>query len=80
MNFDISQFYSYREDNRCEVKRGKVDFQTHYGKRILHLLIVMEALLSWGAEENTDGSWRMTGLENATKLRKQFLNKKEKAG
>ena len=43
--FEISQFESYREDNRREVKRQRAVSLMPYGIRIQHLRIVMEELL-----------------------------------
>lgn len=42
--FDISQFDSYKEDNRREVKRAMVDSLMICGRHILHMLILMVAL------------------------------------
>ena len=48
MNFDISQFDSYREDNRREVKKAKAGCLFRCGKRIPLLLIVTAELLFLG--------------------------------
>ena len=67
MKFDMSQFDSYREDNLWETYSA---FANCYGGVII-----------LGVKENKDGSWYMTGLDNAAKLRKDFwdtINNKNK--
>ena len=42
--FDISQFDSYKEDNRREVKRANGGLPNDMWRHILHMLIPMVAL------------------------------------
>lgn len=43
--FDLSEFDSYKEDNRREVKSAKMVYQTLFGKRILLFQMDMVELL-----------------------------------
>ena len=72
MNFDISQFDSYREDNRREVKKAKGGLPVSLWETYSAFANCYGGVIILGVKENKDGSWHMTGLGNAEKLRKDF--------
>ena len=72
MNFDISQFDSYREDNRREVKKAKGGLPVSLWETYSAFANCYGGVIILGVKENKDGSWHMTGLDNAAKLRKDF--------
>ena len=81
MNFDMSQFDSYREDNRREVKKAKGGLPLSLWESYSAFANCYGGVIILGVKENKDGSWYMTGLENAAKLRKDFwdtINNKNK--
>lgn len=81
MNFDISQFDSYREDNRREVKKAKGGLPNSLWETYSAFANCYGGIIILGVKENKDGSWYMTGLDNAAKLRKDFwdtINNKTK--
>ena len=81
MNFDISQFDSYREDNRREVKKAQGGIPLSLWETYSAFANCYGGVIILGVKENKDGSWQMTGLENASKLRKDFwdtVNNKNK--
>jgi len=72
VGFDISQFDSYREDNRCEVKKAKGGLLNSLWETYSAFANCYGGVIILGVKENKDGSWHMTGLDNAAKLRKDF--------
>lgn len=81
MNFNMSQFDSYREDNRREVKKAKGGLPVSLWETYSAFANCYGGVIILGVKENKDGSWYMTGLENAFKLRKDFwdtINNKNK--
>ncbi len=81
MNFNMSQFDSYREDNRREVKKAKGGLPVSLWETYSAFANCYGGVIILGVKENKDGSWYMTGLENAAKLRKDFwdtINNKNK--
>lgn len=81
MNFDMSQFDSYREDNRREVKKARGGLPNSLWETYSAFANCYGGIIILGVKENKDGSWYMTGLDNATKLRKDFwdtINNKNK--
>ena len=81
MNFDMSQFDSYREDNRREVKKAKGGLPNSLWETYSAFANCYGGVIILGVKENKDGSWYMTGLDNAAKLRKDFwdtINNKNK--
>ena len=81
MNFDMSQFDSYREDNRREVKKAKGGLPNSLWETYSAFANCYGGVIILGVKENKNGSWYMTGLDNAAKLRKDFwdtINNKNK--
>ena len=81
VNFDISQFDSYREDNRREVKKAKGGLPLSLWESYSAFANCYGGVIILGVKENKDGSWYMTGLDNAAKLRKDLwdtINNKNK--
>ncbi len=81
MNFDMSQFDSYREDNRREVKKAKGGLPVALWETYSAFANCYGGVIILGVKENRDGSWYMTGLDNPAKLRKDFwdtINNKNK--
>ena len=72
MNFDMSQFDSYREDNRREVKKAKGGLPNSLWETYSAFANCYGGVIILGVKENKDGSWYMTGLDNSAKLRKDF--------
>jgi len=81
VNFDMSQFDSYREDNRREVKKAKGGLPVALWETYSAFANCYGGVIILGVKENKDGSWYMTGLDNPAKLRKDFwdtINNKNK--
>ncbi len=81
MNFNMSQFDSYCEDNRREVKKAKGGLPNSLWETYSAFANCYGGVIILGVKENKDGSWYMTGLDNAAKLRKDFwdtINNKNK--
>lgn len=81
MNFNMSQFEFYREDNRREVKKAKGGLPVSLWETYSAFANCYGGVIILGVKENKDGSWFMTGLENVEKLRKDFwdtINNKNK--
>lgn len=81
MNFDMSQFDSYHEDNRREVKKAKGGIPLSLWETYSAFANCYGGVIILGVKENKDGSWYRTGLENAAKLQKDFwdtINNKNK--
>ena len=74
VKFDMSQFDSYREDNRREVKKAQGGLPTSLWETYSAFANCYGGVIILGVKENKDGSWYMTGLDNAAKLRKDFLD------
>lgn len=72
MNFNMSQFDFYREDNRREVKKAKGGLPVSLWETYSAFANCYGGVIILGVKENKDGSWFMTGLENAKNLRKDF--------
>ena len=81
MNFNMSQFDSYCEDNRREVKKAKGGLPNSLWETYSAFANCYGGVIILGVKENKDGSWYMTGLDNPAKLRKDFwdtINNKNK--
>ena len=70
--FDLSQFDEYREDNRREVKKANGGLQVSLWDTYSSFANCYGGVIILGVKENKDGSWRTTGLQNASKLRKEL--------
>lgn len=72
--FDISQFESYREDNRREVKAARDGLPISLWDTYSAFANCYGGVIILGVKENADGSWHTTGLQNAARLQKEFWN------
>lgn len=70
--FDLSQFDEYREDNRREVKKANGGLPTSLWDTYSSFANCYGGVIILGVKENKDGSWKTTGLQNPSKLRKEF--------
>ena len=70
--FDISQFDQYREDNRREVKKAKDGLPISLWDTYSAFANCYGGVIILGVKEENDGSWKTTGLKNASKLCKDF--------
>ena len=70
--FEISQFESYKEDNRREVKKAKGGLPHALWDTYSAFANCYGGVIILGVCENEDGSWNTTGLSNEAKLRKDF--------
>ncbi len=70
--FDLSQFDEYREDNRREVKKAEGGLPVSLWDTYSSFANCYGGVIILGVKENKDGSWRTTGLQNASKLCKEF--------
>ena len=72
--FDLSQFDEYREDNRGEVKKADKGLPVSLWDTYSSFANCYGGVIILGVKENKDGSWRTTGFQNVSKLRKEFWN------
>lgn len=72
--FDISQFEEYREDNRREVKKANGGLPLSLWDTYSAFANCYGGVIILGVKEEKDGSWRTTGLQNASRLRREFWN------
>ena len=70
--FDITQFDSYREDNRREVKKAHDGLPASLWDTYSAFANCYGGVIILGVKENKDGSWQTTGLQNASRLQKEF--------
>ena len=70
--FDLSQFDEYREDNRREVKKANGGLPISLWDTYSAFANCYGGVIILGVKEEKDGSWKTTGLHNASKLRKDF--------
>ncbi len=70
--FDLSQFDEYREDNRREVKKANGGLPISLWDTYSAFANCYGGIIILGVKEEKDGSWKTTGLQNASKLRKDF--------
>ena len=70
--FNISQFDEYREDNRREVKKAKDGLPISLWDTYSAFANCYGGVIILGVKEEKDGSWKTTGLKNASKLCKDF--------
>ena len=62
----------YPRDNRREVKKANGGLPTSLWDTYSSFANCYGGVIILGVKENKDGSWRTTGLRNASKLRKEF--------
>lgn len=70
--FDITLFDSYREDNRREVKKAQGGLPVSLWDTYSAFANCYGGVIILGVKEEKDGSWHSTGLQNASKLQKDF--------
>ena len=70
--FDLSQFDEYREDNRREVKKANGGLPISLWDTYSAFANCYGGVIILGIKEEKDGSWKTTGLQNASKLCKDF--------
>lgn len=70
--FDITQFESYREDNRREVKKAHDGLPVSLWDTYSAFANCYGGVIILGVKENKDGTWNTTGLQNAAKVQKEF--------
>lgn len=70
--FDITQFESYREDNRREVKKAHDGLPVSLWDTYSAFANCYGGVIILGVKENKDGIWHTTGLQNAAKVQKEF--------
>ena len=68
----MTKFDSYREDNRREVKKARGGLPVSLWETYSAFANCYGGVIILGVKENEDGGWRITGLENEAKLRKEF--------
>ncbi len=72
--FDLSKFNQYREDNRREVKKAKGGLPDSLWSTYSAFANCYGGVILLGVKEREDGSWYTTGLQEESKLRKDFWN------
>lgn len=70
--FTLTQFNSYREDNRREVKTASGGLPHSLWETYSAFANCYGGVIILGVKEEKDGSWKSTGLQNAPKLCKEF--------
>ena len=72
--FDLSQFNDYRKENRREVKKARGGLPDSIWSTYSAFANCYGGVIILGIKENEDGSWRTTGLQDESKLRRDFWN------
>jgi len=72
--FDLKYFESYREDNRLEVKAANGGLPGTLWDTYSAFANTYGGCIICGVVERKDGSWKTTGLQNLSKLKKDFWN------
>ncbi|MCM1541356.1 MAG: putative DNA binding domain-containing protein [Blautia sp.] len=72
--FDLSDFDSYREDKRREVKKAESGLPNSLWDTYSAFANCYGGVIVLGVKEDKDGSWHTTGLKNAARLKKDFWN------
>ncbi len=79
--FDINKFDQYKEDNRREVKSAKGGLPRSLWETYSAFANCYGGVIILGVIEDTDGTWKSTGLKNERALLKEFwdvINNKNK--
>ena len=79
--FDISQYDTYKEDNRREVKKAAGGLPNSLWETYSAFANCYGGVIILGLKETTDKTWRTTGLKDADKLLKSFwdtINNRQK--
>ena len=79
--FDITQYDSYKEDNRREVKKATGGLPNSLWETYSAFANCYGGVIILGLKEATDKTWRTTGLKDADKLLKSFwdtINNRQK--
>lgn len=71
-NFDLAQFDEYREDNRREVKKANGGLPISLWDTYSAFANCYGGVIILGVKEEKDGSWKTTGLQNTSRLRREF--------
>ena len=74
MEFDISKFDEYRENNRLEAKKAKGGLPNSLWETYSSMSNCYGGMILLGVVEQSDGSFVTTGLKDVEKLRKDFWN------
>ncbi len=72
--FDLSQFNQYREDNCREVKKAKSGLPDSLWSTYSAFANCNGGVIILGVKEREDGSWYTTGLQEESKLCRDFWN------
>ena len=72
MEFDISKFDEYRENNRLEAKKAKGGLPNSLWETYSSMANCYGGMILLGVVEQSDGSFVTTGLKDVEKLRKDF--------
>lgn len=70
--FDLSEFDSYRENNRLEVKKAEGGLPRNLWDSYSALANTYGGVIICGVGEKKDGSWYATGLTDVGKILKSF--------
>lgn len=72
MKFDLSNFKSYREDKRLEIKKARGGLPVSIWETYSAFANCYGGVIILGMRENKDGTWTATGLRDEAKVRKDF--------
>ncbi len=70
--FDLSKFDEYREDNRREVKSAKDGLPVSLWETYSSMCNTYGGVIICGIKEQSDHSWKTTGLKDSSALKKVF--------
>jgi len=74
MEFDITKFDTYKENNRLEVKKAKEGLSNSLWDTYSSMANCNGGMILLGISEQKDGRFVTTGLKDPEKLRKDFWN------